>query len=127
MEVKENMAELRVSLWAGKNFEARRIRFRRRGVAVRQCEALQFNNVLSSFTLRSGDNGRVTLVLFSRSEYQGSFRVYRGSQDVANLSRNDFNNRTSSFIFVGRNLTNDQIREIQRTRRAPRDIVEVRT
>lgn len=121
------MAELRVSLWAGKNFEARRIRFRRRGVAVRQCEALQFNNVLSSFTLRSGDNGRVTLVLFSRSEYQGSFRVYRGSQDVANLSRNDFNNRTSSFIFVGRNLTNDQIREIQRTRRAPRDIVEVRT
>ncbi|WP_236841278.1 hypothetical protein [Brevibacillus formosus] len=48
------MAELRVSLWTGRNFETRRIRFRRRGVAVRQCQALEFNDVLSSFRLRVG-------------------------------------------------------------------------
>ncbi|UED73541.1 hypothetical protein [Brevibacillus sp. DP1.3A] len=60
------MAELRVSLWAGRNFEARRIRFRRRGVAVRQCQAFEF-------------------------------------------------------------MTTSQIREIQRTRTAPRNVVEIRT
>lgn len=121
------MAELRVSLWAGKNFEARRIRFRRRGVAVRQCQALEFNDVLSSFRLRAGNNGRVTLVLFSGTAYQGDFRVFRGNRDIANLGNFGFNNRTSSFIFVGRNLTTSQIREIQRTRTAPRNVVEIRT
>ena len=114
----------RLSIWADRNFRDRRIRFRRRGIAIRNMSAFRFNNDLSSFRIRGDDADNATLVLFSRTAYQGDFRVFRGRRAVANLG--NFNNRTSSLIFIGRNLTNQQIREIQNTRRAPRDIVEVR-
>jgi len=114
----------RLSIWADRNFGDRRIRFRRRGVAIRNMAVFRFNNDLSSFRIRGADADNATLVLFSRTAYQGDFRVFRGRQAVRNLG--NFNNRTSSLIFIGRNLTNRQIRRIQDTRRAPRDILEIR-
>lgn len=118
---------IRLTLWAGRNFANRRIQFRRRGVAIRNLNAFRFNNDLSSFRVRRGNQvNDVTLVLFSRVAYQGDFRVFRGAQAVANLGNFNFDNRTSSLIFIGRNLTNEQIRQIQANRRAPQDVVEIR-
>lgn len=116
----------RLSLFADRNFNDRRIRFRRRGVAIRNMSAIRFNNDLSSFRSRREDSANVTLVLFSRTNYQGSFRVFRGDRDIANLGNFDFNNRTSSLIFIGRNLTDAEIRNIQANARAPVGILEIR-
>ncbi|QWU13847.1 hypothetical protein SAMN04487895_10189 [Paenibacillus sophorae] len=119
--------DVRLALWSGTNFTGRRILFRRGGVAVRDLGAFRFDNVLSSFRLRNVvQSSQVTLVLFSRINFQGSFRVFRGSQNVANLGNFNFNNVTSSFILVGRNLTNTEIALIQSTGRPPRDILIIR-
>lgn len=97
------------------------------GVAVRDLGAFRFDNALSSFRLRNVvQSTQVTLVLFSGINFQGSFRVFRGSQNVANLGNFNFNNVTSSLILVGRNLTNTEISQIQRTGRPPRDILIIR-
>ncbi|GIP53619.1 MULTISPECIES: hypothetical protein [Paenibacillus] len=120
-------SDVRLALWSGTNFTGRRILFRRGGVAVRDLGAFRFNNALSSFRLRNNvQSSQVTLVLFSGTNFQGSFRVFRGSQNVANLGNFNFNNVTSSFILVGRNLTNSEIAEIQSTGRPPRDILVIR-
>lgn len=120
-------SDVRLSLWSGNNFSGRRILFRRGGVAVRDLGAFRFDNVLSSFRLRNVvQSTQVTLVLFSGINFQGSFRVFRGSQNVANLGNFNFNNVTSSLILVGRNLTNTEISQIQSTGRAPRDILIIR-
>ncbi|WP_325175919.1 hypothetical protein [Paenibacillus profundus] len=120
-------SDIRLALWSGINFTGRRILFRRGGVAVRDLGAFRFDNVLSSFRLRNVvQRNQVTLVLFSRINFQGSFRVFRGSQNVANLGNFNFNNITSSFILVGRNLTNTEISQIQSTGIPPRDILIIR-
>ncbi|WP_435921436.1 hypothetical protein [Paenibacillus sp. DYY-L-2] len=120
-------SDVRLALWSGTNFTGRRILFRRGGVAVRDLGAFRFDNVLSSFRLRNVvQRNQVTLVLFSGINFQGSFRVFRGSQNVANLGNFNFNNVTSSFILVGRNLTNTEIAQIQSTGRPPQDIVIIR-
>lgn len=120
-------SDVRLALWSGTFFSGRRIVFRRGGVAVRDLGAFRFNNVLSSFSLRNVvQSSEVTLVLFSQINFQGSFRVFRGSQNIANLSTFNFNNVTSSFILVGRNLTNSQISQIQSTGRPPQDILIIR-
>lgn len=119
--------DVRLALWSRVNFAGRRILFRRGGVAVRDLGAFRFNNALSSFRLRNvAQSTRVTLVLFSGTNFQGSFRVFRGSQNVANLGNFNFNNVTSSLILVGRNLTNMDIARIQNTRTPPRDILVIR-
>lgn len=119
--------DVRLAIFSGVNFTGRRIVFRRGGVAVRDLGAFRFDNVLSSFRLRNVVTAsEVTLVLFSRINFQGSFRVFRGSQNVANLGRFNFNNVTSSFILVGRRLTDTEISNIQRTGNPPRDIVIIR-
>ncbi len=118
-------SDVRLALWSGTNFSGRRILFRRGGVAVRDLGAFRFNNALSSFRLRNVvQSSQVTLVLFSGINFQGSFRVFRGSQNVSNLG--NFNNVTSSFILVGRNLTNSEISQIQNTGTPPRDILIIR-
>ena len=119
--------DVRLALFSRFNFNGRRILLRRGGVAIRDLGAFRFNNELSSFRLRNlVDSGEVTLVLFSRINFQGSFRVYRGSQSVANLSQANFNNVTSSLILVGRILTNNQINQIRNTGRAPSDVLVIR-
>ncbi|WP_426448875.1 hypothetical protein ACP26L_29560 [Paenibacillus sp. S-38] len=119
--------DVRLALWSGNNFTFRRILFRRGGVAVRDLGAFRFNNVLSSFRLRNvAQSSQVTLVLFSQVNFQGAFRVFRGSQNVANLSNFNFNNVTSSLILVGRNLTNSEISQIQNTGRPPQDLLIIR-
>ncbi|WP_339323827.1 hypothetical protein [Paenibacillus sp. FSL W8-0194] len=119
--------DVRLALWSGINFSGRRIVLRRGGVAVRDLGAFRFDNVLSSFRLRNRvQPSQVTLVLFSQVNFRGAFRVFRGSQNVANLGTFNFDNVTSSLILVGRNLTNAEIAEIQRTGRPPQDILIVR-
>lgn len=119
--------DLRLSLFSGFNFTGRRINFRRGGVAVRDLGAFRFNNVLSSFRSRNVVNSSaVTLVLFSRINFQGSFRVFRGNTNVADLRNFNFNNVTSSFILVSCALTDLQIREIQNTGNPPRDVLVIR-
>ena len=119
--------DVRLALWSGTNFSVRRILFRRGGIAVRDLGAFRFNNALSSFRLSNVvQRSQVTLVLFAGTNFQGSFRVFRGSQSVANLGAFNFNNATSSFILVGRNITNTEIALIQRTGNPPRDILVVR-
>ncbi|MNV51305.1 hypothetical protein D3C71_1433500 [compost metagenome] len=118
---------VRLSLWSGINYTNRRIVFRRKGVAVRDLGAFRFNNVLSSFRLQNElVRSQVTLVLFSRINFQGSVRVFRGSQSVADLRRFNFNNVTSSFILVDRILTNQEIVLIQSTGRPPRGVVVIK-
>lgn len=120
-------SDVRLALWSGNNFSGRRILFRRGGVAVRDLGAFRFDNALSSFRLRNVvQSTQVTLVLFSGINFQGSFRVFRSSQNVANLGNFNFNNVTSSLILVGRNLTNTEISQIQSTGRPPRDILIIR-
>jgi len=120
-------SDVRLALWSGTNFTVRRILFRRGGVAVRDLGAFRFNNVLSSFRLRNVvQSSQVTLVLFSGINFQGSFRVFRGTQNVANLGNFNFNNVTSSFILVGRILTDSEISTIRNTGRPPQDILIIR-
>ena len=120
-------SDVRLTLWSGNNFSVRRILFRRGGVAVRDLGAFRFDNALSSLRLRNVvQSSEVTLVLFSRINFQGTFRVFRGSQSVANLSALNFNNVTSSLIVVGRNLTNNEIAQIQSSSRPPSDVLVIR-
>ncbi|MFD3257112.1 hypothetical protein ACE3MQ_00690 [Paenibacillus lentus] len=119
--------DVRLALWSGNNFSVRRILLRRGGVAIRDLGAFRFNNALSSFRLRNVvQSSQVTLVLFSQINFQGSFRVFRGSQNVANLSNFNFNNVTSSLVLVGRNLTNSEIAQIQSSGRPPQDVLIIR-
>lgn len=119
-------SNVRLSLFSGANFTGRRILFRHGGVAVRNLGAFRFNNLLTSFRLRNvAIPQNVTLVLFSRNNFQGSFRIFSGSTNVANLSRFNFNNVTSSFILAGTRITESQVREIQRTSVLPCDVLVI--
>jgi hypothetical protein len=118
---------VRLALWSGSNFTGRRILIRRGGIAIKDLGAFRFNNLLTSFSLRNTVNpSQVTLVLFSGLNFTGNFRVFRGSQSVANLSTRNFNNVTTSLILVGRNLTNTQINRIRNTGNPPGDVVIIR-
>ncbi|WP_424767685.1 hypothetical protein [Paenibacillus sp. sgz302251] len=120
-------SDVRLALWSGTNFSGRRILLRRGGAAIRDMGAFRFDNELSSFRLRNVvSSNEVTLVLFSLIHFRGTFRVFRGSQAVSNLSQNMFNNLTSSLILVGRNLTDSEINQIRETGTPPRDILVVR-
>lgn len=119
--------DVRLVLWSDANFSGRRIVFRRGGVAIRDLRAFQYNDVLSSFRLTNlVQRSQVTLVLFRDINFQGPFRVFRGSQSVASLTNFNFNDQTSSLILVGRRLTNFQINRIRNTGVAPRDILIIR-
>lgn len=118
---------VRLALFSDTNFRGRRILLRRGGVAVRDLGAFRFDNALSSFRLSNVVcRNEVTLVLFSRINFRGSFIVFRGSQNVSNLATRNFNNVTSSFILVGRNLTNKEINTIRTTGIPPSDILIIR-
>jgi len=118
-------SDVRLALFQDNNFSGRRILFRRGGVAVRDVSVFNFNDQLSSFRLRNTRNGRdVTLILFADVNYSGDFRVYRGNQNVASL--NGFNDKMSSFILVGRRLTDAQINRIRNRRTPPTDILRIR-
>lgn len=118
-------SDVRLALFSGTNFTGRRILFRRGGVAIRDARALRFNGELSSFRLQNiVDSQEVTLVLWSRTNFRGVRRVFRGSISVANLG--NYDNRMSSLVLVGRRLTNAQINNIQNTNIPPRDILVVR-
>lgn len=117
--------DVRLQLFEDPGFSDRRIVFARGGVAVRDMRAFRFDNELGSFRLRNVVNSRaVTLILFADTNFRGDFRVYRGNTNVSDLG--DFNDRMSSFIVVGRRLSNAEINQIRNTRRPPLDILEVR-
>ena len=105
---------LRLALWSGVGFTGRRILFQRRGVAIRDLRAFRFNDQLSSFRVANLTTpAQVTLVLFRDINFQGPYRVFRGSRSVADLRTLGFNNQTSSLILVGRRLSDQEIRRIQ--------------
>ena len=116
---------LGLALWSGFNFTGRRIVFRRGGVAVRDLRAFRFNDMLSSFQVVN-PNRNVTLVLFMHANFQGPFRVFRGSRNVADLRNFNFNDVTSSFVLVDRNLSDAEIERIQRTATPPGNILVIR-
>ncbi|QGQ96023.1 hypothetical protein EHS13_14625 [Paenibacillus psychroresistens] len=119
--------DARLAIFTGSDFNGRRVQFRRGGVAIRDMEAIRFNNDLSSFRLENvSDSSRITLILFASPEFRGKFLVFRGSQNVGNLGNRDFNNDTSSLILVGRRLTDNQIDQIRRTGTPPNDVVVIR-
>jgi hypothetical protein len=118
--------DVRLSLFSANNFTGRRIRLTRGGAAVRNMGAFRFDNELSSFRLQNVVNpAQVTLILFANTNFRGPFRVFRGSQNVARLGPLMFNNVTSSFIVVGRILTNAQINQIRSTGTPPRDVLVI--
>ena len=117
--------DVRLSLFEHNDFQGRRIRIIRGGIAVRDAGALRFNDMLSSFRLRNvEDDDDVTLILFADTNYRGEHRVFRGNTNVRAL--NGFNDRMSSFIVVGRRLSNNDIDRIRSNRRPPNDVVELR-
>lgn len=121
-----NNDNLRLSLFAGANYTGRNIVFRNGGVAVKNLGALRFNNLLTSFKVNNTMVPQnVTLVLFSRNNFKGSYRIYTGRTNVANLSTTNFNNVTSSFLLVGTRLTESQVLEIQRTGVLPCEVLVI--
>lgn len=116
--------DVRLRLFENRDFGGRRIIFRRGAIAVRDARALRFNGMLSSFRLRNPNNSRaITLILFSRTDYRGDVRVYRGNTDVRNLG--DYDNRMSSFICVGRRLSDAEINRLINRRTPPNNILEI--
>lgn len=104
---------IRLELFQDANFSGRRIVFRRRGVAVRNMFAFNFNDQLSSFRMRFPANpNRLTLVLWQDVNYQGNRLIFRGQQAV-NFVGAAFNDQMSSFVFVPAILTMRQINAIQ--------------
>ncbi|HZG85767.1 hypothetical protein [Paenibacillus sp.] len=117
--------DVRLSLFEHNDFQGRRIQIRRGGIAIRDARALRFNDMLSSFRLRNvEDDDEVTLILFEHVDYRGETRVYRGNTNVRAL--NGFNDRMSSLIVVGRELSDREVNRIRNNRRPPRDVVELR-
>jgi hypothetical protein len=108
-------ARLSLELFQDANFSGRRIRFRRRGVAVRNMNAFAFNDLLSSFRMSNPNNpGSLTLVLWEDVNYSGRRQVFFGSRSVPFVGP-IFNDLTSSFIFVPRRLTSREINRIEAT------------
>ncbi len=117
--------DVRLQLFEDSGFSDRRIVFARGGIAVRDMRAFRFDNELGSFRLRNvADSREVTLILFADTNFRGDFRVFRGNTNVSDLG--NFDDRMSSFIVVGRRLSNSEINQIRNTRRPPNDIVQVR-
>jgi len=117
--------DVRLSLFEHNDFEGRRIRITRGGIAVRDANALRFNDQLSSFRLRNvEDDDDVTLILFADINFRGETRVFRGNTNVRAL--NGFNDRMSSFIVVGRRLSDSEINRIRNNRTPPSDVVQLR-
>ncbi|MBP1932371.1 hypothetical protein [Ammoniphilus resinae] len=118
---------LRLQLFSDINFEGDRIVFNAGEVAVRDMRILGFNDVLSSFRMRNSDERReVSLVLFEDINYQGDFKIYRGSRNIRNLVDEGFNDLASSLVFVARRISNSRVRQIQRDRRPPGAVLEIR-
>lgn len=119
-------SDVRLALFENDNFGGRRILFRRGGIAVRDANAFRFNDQLSSFRLRNLANGRdVTLILYSDVNFKGNRRVFRGNTTISSLG--NFNDKMSSFILVGRRLTDAEVNAIRNSNTVPTDILFVRS
>lgn len=117
--------DVRLTLFADTNFSGRRINFRRGAVAIHDARALRFNGALSSFRLHNVNNSRaITLIMFSRTDYRGDYRVFRGNTNVADLG--DFNDRMSSLIAVGRRMSDTEISNFVSRRTPPNNVLEIR-
>lgn len=64
-------------------------------------------------------SANATLVLFTRSNFRGNFRVFRGTRNIPDLDDIIGGNDPESLIISRRRLTLEQIREIRRTGRLP--------
>jgi hypothetical protein len=105
----------RLFLYRDENYRGRRFVLRG-NVGVRNLERL-YDDVES---LRFfSPNPNATLVLFSRRGFQGNFRVFRGTTNIADLDDIISGNDPESLIISRSRLTLAQIRSIRRTGRLP--------
>lgn len=125
--ISQRGANLRLDLFSDINFNGFRLTFDGGEVAIRDMRLLNYNDILSSFSIRnSADEDNVSLVLFADINYQGNFQVFRGTRNVANLVNRGFNDLASSLVFVARRISNSRVRQIQREAQPPGGVLEIR-
>lgn len=71
-------------------------------------------------------NGNSTLVVFTEANYQGSFRVFRGETNIADLREFNLENAIVSFVMADRTITSAEINQIRENARVPSGFAEVR-
>ncbi|TVX94329.1 hypothetical protein [Paenibacillus agilis] len=64
-------------------------------------------------------SANATLVLFTRINFKGNFRIYRGSRNIPDLDDLIAGNDVESLISSNIRLTEAQVREIRRTGTLP--------
>lgn len=120
-------AGLRLELFSDVDFKGSRLIFDSGEVAIRDMRLFNYNDVLSSFSIRNSvDRNNVSLVLFEHINYQGRFQIFRGSRSIANLVDRGFNDLTSSLVFVARRISNSRVRQIQKEAEPPGGVLEIR-
>lgn len=126
--ISQRGSALRLDLFSDINFNGFRLTFDGGEVAIRDMRLLNYNDILSSFSIRnSSERDNVSLVLFADINYQGSFQVFRGTRNIANLVERGFNDLTSSLVFVARRISNSRVRRIQREAQPPGGVLEIRS
>jgi len=105
----------RLRLWTDENFRERRFTWRG-NVGLRNLDRL-YGGIESLRFFSPSANA--TLVLFSRSNFRGNFRVFRGTTNLPDLDDIIRGDDPESLIISNRRLTLAQIREIRRTGRLP--------
>ncbi|MNP09037.1 hypothetical protein D3C76_1011270 [compost metagenome] len=101
----------RLFLYREENYLGRRFVWRG-NVGIRNLER-RYDDIESlRFFSPSSD---ATLVLFSRTNFRGAFRVFRGTTNISDLDDIIRGNDPDSLIISSIRLTLEQIREIRRT------------
>jgi hypothetical protein len=103
--------QFRVELFSGIDFTGKSIRFTG-PLAIRNLAKINFNDLLSSFRFKVSDR-KNTLVLFEHKNFQGDFILIHGNASRNDLRRQGFNDLTSSIIAINRELTEEEIQNIQ--------------
>ncbi|TLS48766.1 hypothetical protein FE782_28905 [Paenibacillus antri] len=105
----------RLYLYSEENYAGRRFVWRG-NVGIRNLEA-RYDDIES---LRFfSPNAGATLVLFAGRNFQGRFRVFRGTTNIADLDDIVAGEEPESLIISNSRLTLARIREIRRTGRLP--------
>ncbi|MNJ57920.1 hypothetical protein D3C77_535310 [compost metagenome] len=101
----------RLSLFREEDYSGRRFIIRG-NVGIRNLDR-SFGDIESLRFFSPSSNA--TLVLFSRRNFQGRFRVFRGVTNIADLDDIIFGNDPESIISSNSRLSLEQIRAVRRT------------
>lgn len=105
----------RLFLFRDENFRGRRFVWRG-NVGIRNLERL-YDDIESLRFFSPSANA--TLVLFSRPNFRGAFRIFRGTRNIADLDDIVAGESPDSLIISRRRLTVAQVRNIRRTGNLP--------